>query len=148
MARTRLANQQEDYNWVRDRGEAPMEPPIRLRLVRSSAPKHRGFTVVDTQGSSTQARQMLDSSTFALTEESSIPSIFPQWRRHYQDRGIPFIGMVQRTIRSPCPLSVRPTSLSTVWTFTLASCLVDGHGGPICLCISLRIPFVSTPVSR
>jgi hypothetical protein len=28
----------------RDRGEAPMEPPVRLRLARSSAPKHRGFT--------------------------------------------------------------------------------------------------------
>ncbi|KAJ7873304.1 hypothetical protein B0H14DRAFT_2569817 [Mycena olivaceomarginata] len=28
----------------RDCGEAPMEPPIRLCLVRSPVPKHRGFT--------------------------------------------------------------------------------------------------------
>jgi hypothetical protein len=34
----------------RDRGEAPMEPPVRLRLARSSAPKHRGFTVVSRCG--------------------------------------------------------------------------------------------------
>jgi hypothetical protein len=70
LARTRLANQQEDYNWVRDRGEALLEPPIRYRLVRSSTPKQRGFTVVDTMGCSTQARRRLDSSAFTLMEES------------------------------------------------------------------------------